>query len=251
MKRTIFSVILALILVMNLAVCAAAATDTGLLYDEADLLTSAEETELLTKLQSVGAEHQAQLIVVTLPSMNGGDIDQFVEYIYDSMNFGIGENRDGVLLLVSMDPRQYRILSNGYAGSAIDVGTIDRIGEAIVPDLSAGYYADAFAAFAEQCDYYLDGYQNGYPFNFGQKLMVALVIGLVAGLIVALVLKGQLKTVYKQNQARSYVKPGTMQLTTNSDIFLYHDVKRTPRPKSNSSGSRSSSSSRSVGGGSF
>ena len=250
MKRTILSVILALILVMNLAVCAAAATETGLLYDEADLLTSAEETELLGKLQSAGAEYQAQLIVVTLPSMNGGDIDQFVEDIYDSMNLGIGENRDGVLLLVSMDPRQYRILSNGYAGSAIDVGTIDRIGEAMVPDLSDGYYADAFDTFVEQCEYYLQGYQKGFPFNFGQKLMIALVVGIVAGLIVALVLKGQLKTVYKQNQARSYMTPGSMQLTTNSDVFLYHDVKRTPRPKSNSSGSRSSSS-RSVGGGSF
>ena len=147
------------------------------------------------------------------------------------MNFGIGENRDGVLLLVSMDPRQYRILSNGYAGSAIDVGTIDRIGEAIVPDLSAGYYADAFAAFAEQCDYYLEGHQNGYPFNFGQKLMVALVIGLVAGLIVALVLKGQLKTVHQENGAASYIEEGSFQLSEQRDIFLYERVTRTAKPQ--------------------
>jgi uncharacterized protein len=71
----------------------------------------------------------------------------------------------------------------------------------------------------------------------------------VAGLIVAFVLKGQLKTVRKQEQAHVYVKPGSMQVTINSDRFLHQHVSRTRKESKSSSGS--SGSSRSSGSGSF
>ena len=78
--------------------------------------------------------------------------------------------------------------------------------------------------------------------------MIALGIGIVAGVVVAMVLKGQLKSVRKQNQANVYVKPGSMKLTASNDFFLYRTV---DRRKKESSSSGSSGSSRSVGGGSF
>lgn len=219
-----------------------------ILFDDADLLSDAEEAALTTKLLDVSHTYNAQIVVCTIDSMDGGNIDEFLEYIYDYMEFGYGENRDGVLLLVCMDPREYRILSNGFAGEAIDSGDIDTIGDAIVSDLSDGDYAAAFDEFADQCDYYLDGFINGFPFNFGKNLLICLVIGIIAGVVVALVLKGQLKTVRKQNQANVYVKPGSMQVTVRNDFFLYRDVTRTKKESSNSSGSGSS---RSTGGGSF
>ena len=73
-----------------------------------------------------------------------------------------------------------------------------------------------------------------------------MVIGIVAGLIVVAILAGQLKSVKKQNQARDYVKAGSMRLTERSDIFLYRNVSRVKRDSgSSSSGSRSGSGSRS------
>lgn len=219
-----------------------------LVFDEADLLNDSEELALEEKLADLSNKHNAQIVVCTIESMDGGDIDEFLEYIYDYMEFGYGENRDGVLLLVCMDPREYRILSNGFAGEAIDSGDIDSIGDVIVSDLSDGNYAAAFDAFADQCGYYLDGYINGFPFNFGKNLLICLVIGIVAGAVVAFVLKGQLKTVRKQNQANVYVKPGSMQVTVRNDFFLYREVSKTKKESSSSSGSGSS---RSTGGGSF
>ena len=219
-----------------------------LVFDEADLLNDSEELALEEKLADLSNQHNAQIVVCTIASMDGGDIDEFLGYLYDEMEFGYGDNHDGVLLLVCMDPREYRILSNGFAGVAIDSGDIDDIGDAIVSDLSDGNYAAAFDAFADQCDYYLDGYINGFPFNFGKNLLICLVIGIIAGVVVAFILKGQLKTVRKQNQANVYVKPGSMQVTVRNDFFLYRDVTRSKKQSSSSSGSGSS---RSTGGGSF
>ena len=256
MKRRIVSLFLALMLLSSLAlsVCAleiALTEDGNSVYDEANLLTSSEEEEIAEVLDDISRDYDAQIVIVTLPELDS-DPDYFVERLYDTMGFGYGKNHDGVLLLVCMDPREYRILSNGAAGDAIEDDAIGAIGDAIVSDLSDGDYADAFLTFAEECEYYLDGYENGFPFPFGKNLLIALVVGIVAGLIVVAVLAGQLKSVRKQNQARNYVKSGSMRLTMSNDIFLYRNVQRTKKESSSSSGSRSSSgASRHVGGGKF
>ena len=228
--------------------------DENFIYDEADLLTDSEEAALEQKLQQISHACDAQLVVCTIASMDGGDIDSFVDYLYDSMGFGYGENHDGVLLLVCMDPREFRILSNGYAGVAIGTDEIDLLSGNIKPYLSDGQYATAFDTFADRCETDLDGYLNGYPFNFGENLLISLVIGFVVGLIVVLILKGQLKTVRKQNQANVYVRANSMQVDVRQDIFLYRNITRTRKQKDTSSGSSGSSSggtARSKGGGSF
>ena len=246
MKRKVLSMLFVVVLCLSLAVSAFASSGADI-YDEADLLSTQEETQLAGTLSGISKEFDAQIVIMTVSSTNG-NIDVYIEDKFDSMNMGYGENRDGVLLLVCMDDREYRILSNGYAGEAIGLSQIDAIGDAIVSDLSDGAYADAFSTFADQCAYYLDGYLNGFPFKVGKNLIVALIVGVVAGIAVAFVLKKQLKSVRQQKQANVYIKSGSMQITTSRDLFLYREVTRTKKDTSNSSGSGSS---RSVGGGKF
>ena len=100
----------------------------------------------------------------------------------------------------------------------------------------------------DRCEYYLEGHINGFPFNAGMSLVIALFIGIASGLSVAFVLKGQLKTVRKQEQANVYVKPGSLQITISHDFFLYAEEKRTKKDSGKSSDSEPS---RNVGGGSF
>ena len=246
MKRKLLSMLFVVVLCLSLAISTFAASGADI-YDKADLLSTQEETQLAEKLSEIGEEFDAQIVVMTVSSTNG-NIDAYIEEKFDSMRIGYGENRDGVLLLVCMNDREYRILSNGYAGIAIGSSQIEAIGDAIVAGLSDGAYADAFSTFADQCAYYLDGYLNGFPFRVGKNLIVALIIGVMAGIAVALVLKQQLKSVRQQQQANVYIKNGSVQITTSRDLFLYRQVSRTQKQSSNSSGSGSS---RNVGGGKF
>ena len=246
MKRKLLTMLLVVMLCVSLTISAFAVSGADI-YDEADLLSTQEETELAEKLSEIGEGFDAQIVVMTATSTSG-NIDAYIEDKFDSMNMGYGENRDGVLLLVCMESREYRILSNGYAGEAIGMDQIDAISDAIVSDLSDGAYADAFSTFADQCAYYLGGYLNGYPFNVGKNLIVALIIGVVAGIAVALVLKKQLKSVRQQKQANVYTKSDSMQITTRRDLFLYREVSKTKKASTSSSGSGSS---RNVGGGKF
>ena len=261
MKRRIVSIFLVLALLSTFAISVHAleislTEDGDSVYDEANLLTSSEEAEVAEALENLGAKYDTQVVVVTLPELNS-DPDEYVEELYDTMGFGYGDNYDGALLMVCMDPREYRILVNGFAADAIDDDAIDYMSDAVATHLSEGDYAYAFLAFAQECDYYLDGYitrsevnatvpsdtrtEKG-PFSVGKTLLSSLVVGIVIGLIVVAVLAGQLKSVKKQNQARDYVKPGSMHLTQRSDTFLYRNVSRVKRDSgSSSSGSRSSS----------
>jgi uncharacterized protein len=222
------------------------------LYDEADLLTDSEEVTLVEKLKDVSRACNAQLVVVTIASMDGGDIDSYVDYLYDSMGFGYGENHDGVLLLVCMDPREYRILSNGYAGTAIGPDQIDTLCDFMETYLPNGHYTSAFHSFADQSGEFLEYYLMGSPFKVGKSLAISLIIGIIAGLIVAFILKGQLKSVRKQDQAHRYVKLDSMTVNIQYDIFLYRTVTRTKKQKRvESTSSGSGDTARSKGGGSF
>lgn len=220
------------------------------LYDDADLLTDSEEATLVQKLEDVSHTYNTQLVIATLPALNNGNIDDFVEYLYDSMNFGYGETREGVLLLICMAPREYRILSNGQAGVAIGPDQIDTLCDFMDMYLPNGHYVAAFNSFADQCGEMLEYYDGGSPFQIGKNLAISLVIGLAAGLIVAFILKGQLKSVRKQDRAHLYVKQGSMQVNVSRDIFLYRTVTCTKKQKSESASS-SDGTARSKGGGSF
>ena len=221
-------------------------------YDEADLLTESEETALEQKLMDISHSYNTQLVVYTASTTTGGDIDSFADFLYDSMGFGYGELKEGVMLLICMDLREYQILSNGQAGIAIGTDEIDVLCDFMNTYLPEGHYTSAFHAFADQCAVYLDGYQNGYAFNFKQNLAISLVIGILVGLIVVFILKAQLKSVHQQSYANEYVRSGSMQININEDIFLYRHVTRTKKPKeTSSSSSHSGGSARSRGGGSF
>ena len=260
MKRRIVSIFLVLMLISSLAITTYATEialieDGNCVYDEANLLTASEEDEIAEVLEDVSAAYETQLVIVTVPELDSS-IDYFAEGLYDTMGFGYGDSYDGVLLIVCMEPRECSILCNGSAANTITPDTRDQILDAVASYLSDGDYAEAFLTFAEECEYYLDGSSENsaastYPdngnrerseFTFGSTLLSSLVVGIVIGLIVVAVLAGQLKSVKKQNQARDYVKPGSMHLTQRSDTFLYRNVSRVKRDSgSSSSGSRSSS----------
>ena len=240
MKR-IFDLFLALLLCVMLTVSVSAA-QMPRLVDAADLLTDSQESELLERLDAVSAELQTDVVIVTMESCGGYSADQVAEAYYDQYEFGYGDNRDGVLLLLSMAERDWRILCNGFAADAITPGERDAIGE----------HMEAFMEFSSLCVYEIEGERNGFPFDFGLSLGVSVVIGVVTALIATGIMRSKLKSVRSRTGAREYTKPGSMQLTRSSDLFLYRTVNRRRKPQQSSSGSRGGGGGgRHVGGGKF
>lgn len=229
------------------AFCLTVNATAARVVDGADLLTDAEETALATSLDSISQTYDVDVVVVTTDSTNGKSPRAYADDYYDYNGYG----SDGVLLLISMEDRDWWISTTGMCIDAITDSDIDSIGDWMLDDLSNGDYAAAFDTFADECAYYINGAVNGFPFDFGTNLTVSLVIGLVIALIVVLIMKGQLKSVRRKDAAGDYVRSGSMQVTQAYDFFLYRNVSRQKKPESSSTHSGSSGRSHGGGGGKF
>ena len=245
MKNKVLIFVTTLLILMLTAVSVSAGGPR--LYDGADLLSDSEEAEILAMLDTATEKYNAEFIIATVDNVGEDQIDEFDDYYYDNGGYGIGDSRDGVLLIVSMKDRDYRILSNGFCSDAVTASDIDRIGEDVASYLSIEEYAEAFRVFIERCDYEINGEINGYPFAAGKSLIISLVIGFVVAFVVTGIWRGQLKSVRQQEGAAAYTKKNSMNITKATDLYLYRTVSRVRREKSSSS----SGSSRSSGGGKF
>ena len=252
-KKLTFVMLLLLCLAM-LGLSVWGATNGTLLSDGADLLTDHQEQELLTTLNRIRADYQVDVIVVTVDSIGSYSPESYVNYLFDSQGYGYGANQDGVLLLVAMESRDYQILANGLGADAISDSDLDSLCGVVESYLRDGDYMGAFCAFAEECEYEINGAINGFPFDWGKNLLIALVVGLAIALIVVLVMLSQLKSVKPKHGAAEYTKADGLHMTRSSDLFLYRTVSRIRR-ETESSGSHGSGGSsgggRRVGGGKF
>jgi uncharacterized protein len=253
--KKIVSLILAVLFCMTCAVGVYAAPGVDYvvdrLYDGANLLTDTQESKLRAKLDEISEKYKVDVAIATVDGTDDMSIDEYDDYYFDNSGLGYGADRDGVLLLVDMDSREFRVLSNGkkLGAAAISSDDIDSISDMIRDDLSEGDYADAFHTFADECAYQIDGQINGFPFDFGINLVISIVIGLVLAFIITGVMKGKLKSVRSQSAAASYVKVGSLVVTESRDRFLYSRVTR--KEKESKSSNNDSGPSRNSGGGSF
>ncbi len=283
--KKIISLILCSLLFVSLSFTASAynyedGERTALINDFADLIPEADEEVLNNKLEQISELYECEVAILTVSSTDGQDITEFSDDYYDYNGFGFGENDDGIMLVINMGSREFATTTHG---TAIDIFTdynLLQLENEFVSYLSDGQYTNAFIAFYEKCEqiftdynYYSENYDGGYvhipddDYHYEDNyyyeepskirpseifslkwLVIALLIGIVIAFIYTAYLKSQLKTVKSKASASDYIIPGSMQLTQQRDVFMYRNVKKTPKPKNNSSSGRSGGSS--FGGGS-
>ncbi len=246
MKKTGFSVFAAMLLCLVLCV-SALAQGSPRMIDQADLLTDAEEASLNEQLDDYSARYAVDIVVATVNSCHGESIQYYAEELFYTADFGCGDQRSGVMLIISMEERECYIYRSGIAETAISADEGDAIIDDITASLSYGDYVSAFESYLEESAYQINGELNGFPFKFGRNLIIALVIGFVVAFIATGVMRSKLKSVRFQPAATAYTKPDSMRVTVANDLFLYRTVHRTKKAKESSS----SSSSRNVKVGKF
>lgn len=235
MKKRIAVMIFALLLCLCLTVPALAAENVSRLVDNANLLTYHQEQTLLQKLDEISTRQGMDVVIVTTNTLGGKTPREYADDFYDYNGYAY----DGVLLLVSMEDRDWWISTSGYGITAFTDAGMEYIGDRFVPELSDENYAQAFDIFAEQCDAFITQAYTGDPYDTHNlpkepfPVVVFVVVSLIVGLIVALIATGimreKLKSVRSKTQAADYVRSGSMKLTQSREIFLYHQVSMIPK----------------------
>ena len=90
-----------------------AATDglalAGRVTDAADILDAAQESRLSGKLRALQQRTQHEMVVVTVPSLNGEDVADYTRALGSRWGIGRSSHNDGVILLLAPNERMARI----------------------------------------------------------------------------------------------------------------------------------------------
>lgn len=258
MKKLISALLLLLCLVTAVSAAEGFAEDADRLLDWAELLTESEKQALAAKLDELSVRQEMDVVILTTDGVQGG-IAAYAEQMYVRGNYGYGREKDGLILVISMEERDWYIATHGCAITAFTDAGVAYIGEKITSDLSDGNYAAAFDTYIGLCDEFITQARNGAPYDIENLpreplsliwIPVALLIGFVIAKLIVGSMKRKLKTVRFQAAADSYVKD--MNITDSRDLFLYRTLTRTARSnddeRSGSSAHRSSSGGSSFGG---
>ena len=224
----------------------------NLVNDGEGLLTYEEAAELE---QVYGSYTDFTPVMVTVDSFGGRTAESFAGRFYDQMGYPY----DGILYLVSLAEGQWYILTNGACHDRISDRDANAMGEQLVELLRDGDYYEAFEAFPQLAQQIMSetsvSHYGGVDApavvvskNYGKTIAICMGVGMLIGLIAVAIMASMMKTVRSQSGAADYVRSGSMHLTNQRDIFLYSHVTRTPRPKSNSSGSSGGGSRGGAGG---
>jgi uncharacterized protein len=122
----------------------------GRVVDQANILTPQNRADLTTKLEALEAKTSRQLVVVTVPSLQGREIEDFGYQL--GRAWGIGEKKrdTGVLLLVAPNERRVRI-EVGYGLESVLTDALSNaiLQDRVLPKFRAGDQAGGVLAGAD------------------------------------------------------------------------------------------------------
>ncbi len=156
-KRAAFALImpiLSLILMLGISVPAAAsdipeATSDFYINDFADILSQSTKDYIIEANKDLNAKTGAQIVVTTIDTLNGEDIETYATEMFRSYGIGDSEKNNGVLFLIVSGDRKLRI-EVGYGL------------EGAINDAKAGRILDTYVIPSLQNDEWDKGILNGF-----------------------------------------------------------------------------------------
>ena len=231
MKRKL-SIFILLALLLTVLVLPAQATELGYVTDAAGLLTDAEWTKLETMCGSISEQYNCGVYIITVEDFadyGDGDVYEVTYGIYHGYELGMGAERNGLVLLLSMDTREFALFVYGdEAEYAFDEYGQEMLESEFLPYFGEDDWCGGFEAYVRTCGSYLAGAAAGEPVREGKgtTILLAVLASFAVSLIVVLILRAGMKNVEKQVFAGQY-QSGELKLTREHDQFTHKTQTRT------------------------
>lgn len=121
-----------------------------LVTDQADLLTSSEERRLTAKLTAYEDTTSTQIVVVTIPSLEGVPAAEYALALGRSWGVGQAGQDNGVVILVARDDREVRIETGyGLEGAIPDAVAARIYRNVMVPYFREGRFYEGISGAAD------------------------------------------------------------------------------------------------------
>ena len=254
MSKRVFGFCAALCLLLAMVYPAFAAEETlpfdpskipynSMVTDSAGLLTFDEAEELNAKAWELTKEYSCAVYIVTLPGLNGMEAWEANEYIVREYGMGYGPDQSCVVLLLSMEYRDYMITAHGYGNTAFTDYGKEKMAERFLDEFGEDDWYGGFSEYLDCCEEYLRLASEGEPFDVDSdsdplfEVVISIVVSLIVAFVVCVRFEAQMKTAKMQKAARAYIDQRGLVLTAQSDRFLRTTrSERYIEPESSSSG---------------
>lgn len=219
--------------------------------DMAGLLTKEETDTLYARAYDLSNRYECGVYILTIPDMYAFGytfIESFSEDWYDTMGYGYGGGKNGVMLVLSMDDRDYDLDATGSFGNR----AFTDYGKQVMADRFLDYFGDddwygGFCSYLDTTEKLLERGWNGDFFDVGDSLLtfserlqsafiLSIIPSLLIGLITVFALRGRMNTAKAATKATGYVVPGSIVISGRSDRFTHRTTTRTPKNTGNRSG---------------
>lgn len=226
--------------------------------DTAGILSGEDLRALEEKAESISSSYGCSIYIVVVEDFtrytNSRDIYDLAVEMYETYQLGWDngkgeDHRDSLLLLMSMNDRDYALDTNGYLGNrAFNNPGMYKLEEAMIPYFRSNDWYGGFDAFLECARDLLEsplqentyvpssgnvvehGYEQPGTGSGGKSPFAALIVVFVPILIAFIVcsaFKSQMKTANRMTTAERYVVPGSMRMRVRQDEFVNRTVQRT------------------------
>ncbi len=146
------------------------------LVDKEHLLTDSQAEALSQRLKEIGDAYRCDVVIVTVSTLGSKTSEAYADDFFDYNGYGYGavpdengvtRDGDGILLLLSMEDRDFAVSTSGSAIRAFtDYGIQTYLEPLFLPYLSSNDYSGGFTAFANGCDDLLKYASEGVPYDY-------------------------------------------------------------------------------------
>jgi uncharacterized protein len=115
---------------------------TGRVVDQAGVMTAQSRNDLETKLKELEDKSSIQLVVATVKSLQGSDVETYTNELFRFWKLGEAQKNNGVLLLVAPAEHKVRIeVGYGLEGTLTDALSSVIISSAMIPRFKTGDFS--------------------------------------------------------------------------------------------------------------
>ncbi len=219
--------------------------DLYFITDEPGLLTDDQWEALEERAEAISMDYDCGVYVIAVYDYQefGSTVERACDRIRKDYALGCGEDQNAIILLLSMEERDYTLRTYGdMTADGITEYGMDLLVDSFLDYLGDDDWYRAFSGYLDQSELLLEAAQEGEPMDkplsarLAGSYGVALVIGTVMALIVCTVLKSRMKTAVKATSASAYVAPSGVQLQVRDDVYTHTTRTQRKIEKSGSSG---------------
>lgn len=256
-KRFVLAMILCIALCLafgGAAYASSGGNSLGYVNDAVGLLSLEEQQELETTAAQLAERYGCGVYVIIVDDYTdytNGSIEDFSEAMYDYYGLGLGDDRNCLILSLSMSERDYDLDAHGsIANRAFTDYGKEQLAQEFIDDFRYDNWFDGFRDYMSTAGQYLEAAENGTPVDeysdggeidpavsTGVNILLIVGVPCLISLAVCGIFAAQMKTARRQTGARGYISHGGVDMRVTQDQFLYHTETRQPIPQNdNNSG---------------